>query len=337
MDGLNQRKIAELSQVSQATVSRVLNADSGVNEDVRRRVLAVVQAHDYVPNARAQSLRGQRSGTLGLVVNRAPEELIQNTFFSVLIVSILQHCGAKGYHLCVDTERPLESKRTIHEELLRTRRVDGLILAESQASDARIERLIDGGFPFVLIGRYPSENTVCSVDNDNIAAARRVTEKLLEHGRRRIAFIGGPAGIYVSEDRLLGYRHALEAAGLPVVEELIANGDFSEESGALVLQKFAALPEPPDAVIAVDDATAIGAMRAARDLHIDIPKQIAFVGFNDSVFCRYFDPPLSSVSIDIMKLGEMATTMLIDQIEHREVHPRRCIVPCNFIERASSL
>src|SRR5579862_5616318 len=198
MSELTQRQIAKISRVSQATVSRVLNNDPHVNEEVRDRVLAVVRTHDYVPDSRAQSLRAQRSGTLGLVVHRTPEQLAQDPFFSALIVAILQVGNMRGHHLCVDTARTVQSQRTVHEELLRTRRVDGLILVESKDYDERIARLIEGKFPFVLIGRYGRDDSIYSVDNDNVAAGRMVAEKLIADGHRRIAYLGGPAGVNVS-------------------------------------------------------------------------------------------------------------------------------------------
>ena len=335
MPELTQRQIAHLSDVSQATVSRVMNNDPRVDETVRERVLAIVRQHDYVPNARAQSLRGQKSGTLGLIVHRAPEELAIDPFFSALIVAILQVGSRSGYHLCVDTARTVASQRTIHEELLRTRRVDGLILVGTENDDERIARLLDGGFPFVLIGRHTPEEAIHSVDNDNIAAGEMIALELQRRGYQRIAYIGGPRGISVSEDRLTGCRNILHCDGNQWTTQFVAYSDFTESGGCTAMKQLLHSEVRPDAIIAVDDVTAVGAMRGARAHGLSIPDDMAFVGFNDSAFCAYADPPLSSVSIDITGLAHEATRTLIERIEQPDLIPSRRLIPCALVARAS--
>lgn len=336
MPDLTQEQIAELSRVSQATVSRVLRGDPRVNEELRQRVLEVIRQHGYVPDARAQSLRSQRTGTLGLVVHRSPKQLARDPFFSALIAAIIEFAGEGGYHLCVDAARAVQSRRAIYEDLLRTRRVDGLILVEPQTQDERMPRLLEEGFPFVLIGRYEPTDAVYSVDNDNIGAGYMATQHLLGKGHRRIAYISGPRGIFVCEDRWQGYRRALEEAGLAYAPELVAWGDFSEAHGYRSMSRLLGLPDPPTAVVAVDDLVAIGALRAAKERGVAIPQQVAVIGFNDSPFCQYVEPPLSSVAVDIRALAHLATQVLIDLIEEREVSQRRHIVPCHLVERAST-
>jgi len=336
MPDLTQEQIAELSRVSQATVSRVLRGDPRVNEELRQRVLEVIRQHGYVPDARAQSLRSQRTGTLGLVVHRSPKQLARDPFFSALIAAIIEFAGEGGYHLCVDAARAVQSRRAIYEDLLRTRRVDGLILVEPQTRDERMPRLLEEGFPFVLIGRYEPIDAVYSVDNDNIGAGYMATQHLLGKGHRRIAYISGLRGIFVCEDRGQGYRRALEEAGLAYAPELVAWGDFSEAHGYRSMSRLLGLPDPPTAVVAVDDVVAIGALRAAKEHGVAIPQQVAVIGFNDSPFCQYVEPPLSSVAVDIRALAHLATQVLIDLIEEREVSQRRHIVPCHLVERAST-
>ncbi|MGQ9487638.1 MAG: LacI family DNA-binding transcriptional regulator [Armatimonadota bacterium] len=336
MPDLTQVQIAELSQVSQATVSRVLRGDPRVNEEMRQRVLEVIRQHGYVPDARAQSLRSQRTGMLGLVVHRSPKQLARDPFFSALIAAIVEFAGERGYHLCVDAARAEQSRRAIYEDLLRTRRVDGLVLVEPQTQDERMLRLLEEGFPFVLIGRYEPTDAVYSVDNDNVGAGHMATKHLIGKGHRRIAYISGPRGIFVCEDRHQGYRQALSEAGVPYVPELVAWGDFSEAHGYRSMNRLLGLPEPPTAVVAVDDLVAIGALRAAQERGIAVPQQVAVIGFNDSPFCQYVDPPLSSVAVDIRGLAHIATQVLIRLIEEREVPQRRHIVPCQLMERSST-
>jgi len=336
MAEIRQTEIARLARVSQATVSRVLNNDPQVNEELRQRVLAVVEALGYVPDARAQSLRAQRTRLLGLVIHRAPTALAYDPFFSALIASIIDQAGKQGYHLCVDAARTVKGQRAIYEELLRTRRVDGLILVESETRDERIARLTAEGFPFVLIGRYAPEDAIYTVDNDNIGAARMATEYLLQRGHRRIAYIGGPAGLTVTRDRLRGYREALQAHGIGYDAQLVAFGAFSEHGGARAMSELLSLSQPPDAVLALDDVLAIGAMREAQQRGLRIPDDIAIIGFNNTPLCSFVEPSLTSVAIDIPALARAATQRLIDLIEGHTPSPRRLIVPAHLVPRESA-
>lgn len=338
MADLNQTEIARIAKVSQATVSRVLNNDPQVNEELRQRVLAAVEAYDYVPDARAQSLRNSSklSKTLGLVIHRAPARLAHDPFFSGLIAAILEQGGKHGYHLCVDAARTVHSRRAIYEELLRSRRVDGLILVESETDDERIERLDAQGFPFVLIGRYERGDTIYSVDNDNVGAAKMATEYLLGKGHTRIAFIGGPEGLVLTRDRLNGYQAALNEAGLTADGSLAFFSDFTEDGSARIMRDLMSLQDPPTAVLAMDDVLALGAMRAAKQLGKRVPDEMAIVGFNNSPLCSYVEPTITSVAVDIPALAKAATDMLIHLIEGCAVEPKRCIVPSELVIRGSA-
>lgn len=336
MADLKQVEIARLAGVSQATVSRVLNNDPQVNEEMRQRVLAVVESLGYVPDARAQSLRAQRTRLLGLVVHRAPSALAYDPFFSALIASIIDQAGKHNYHLCVDAARTARSQRAIYEELLRTRRVDGLILVESETRDQRIARLSQEGFPFVLIGRYQPEDALYSVDNDNIGASRMAVEYLIAKGHTRIAYLGGSAGLTVTRDRLQGYREALEAHGIPYDPCLALFTESSIAGGMNAMHDLLSLDQPPTALLAMDDLIAVGAMREAQRRGIRIPQQMAIVGFNDTPLCSLVEPALTSVAIDIPALARVATEHLIHLIEGRTVSPIRTIVPAKLVVRESA-
>lgn len=336
MADIKQSEIARLAGVSQATVSRVLNNDPQVNEEMRRRVLAVVEMLGYVPDARAQSLRAQRTRLLGLVIHRAPHALAYDPFFSALMASIIEEAGRHGYHLCVDAARTPRSQRAIYEELLRTRRVDGLILVESETRDQRIVRLTEQGFPFVLLGRYDPPDAIHSVDNDNVGAGSMATELLIRKGRQRIAYIGGASGLTVTRDRLQGYRHALEQHGIPYNPHYVVFTESSLQGGQRAMEDLLQLPQPPTAVVAMDDLIAVGAMRTAQQHGIRIPSEMAFVGFNDTPLCEMVEPTLTSIAIDIPTLARVSTERLIALIEGRTVEPKRLIVPAQLKEREST-
>lgn len=336
MADIKQSEIARLAGVSQATVSRVLNNDPQVNDEMRQRVLSVVEALGYVPDARAQSLRAQRTRLLGLVIHRAPQALTYDPFFSALMASIIEQAGRHGYHLCVDTARTPRSQRAVYEELLRTRRVDGLILVESETRDQRIVHLTQQGFPFVLLGRYDPPDAVYSVDNDNIGAGQMATEYLIKQGHRRIAYIGGASVLTVTRDRLQGYRNALEQHGLPYNPQWVFFTESSLQGGQRACNEILAMSPRPTAVVAMDDLIAVGAMRTAQKHGIRIPHEMAFIGFNDTPLCEMVEPTLTSVAIDIPCLARIATERLISLIEGCAVEPKRVIVSARLIVRSSS-
>jgi DNA-binding LacI/PurR family transcriptional regulator len=176
----------------------------------------------------------------------------------------------------------------------------------------------------------------CSVDNDNVGAARMATLYLIEQGCRHIGYIGGPAGLTVTRDRLRGYREAIESCGIPYDPRWVMFTEFSEQGGARAMAELLREAPPPDAVLALDDVLAIGAMREAQRHGLRIPEQLKVVGFNDTPLCAFVEPSLTSVAIDIAGLARAATQRLIDLIEGRAVEPRRLIVPARLVPRESA-
>ncbi|MCX7691763.1 substrate-binding domain-containing protein, partial [Thermoflexus sp.] len=169
--------------------------------------------------------------------------------------------------------------------------------------DPIVYALYHSSMPFVLVGRHPTLN-VSYVDVDNINGARSATAHLIGLGRRRIATITGPQNMIAGIDRLQGYREALEAHGLPILPDLIAEGDFSEQSGFMAMQKL--LPAQPDAVFVASDTMALGAMRALHRAGLRIPQDVAVIGFDDIPPAARFDPPLTTVRQPIHEMGYQA-------------------------------
>ncbi|RYG23622.1 LacI family transcriptional regulator, partial [bacterium] len=179
---VTQQDIARIANVSQATVSRVLAGDEKVEPNIRERVMEAVQRKNYKPDVRARSLRGAGTGLIGLVVNRPPGGLANDPFFARLTAEIIDYLAGHPYHLCLEGVGEGIGQTAIYDEMLRTRRVDGLILVESEARDERVARLRKDKFPFVLLGNPLASEEVHSVDNDNVHAAEIATTHLLDGG-----------------------------------------------------------------------------------------------------------------------------------------------------------
>jgi len=331
---VRQQDIAKLAKVSQATVSRVLAGDSKVDAKITARVRAVMTQHNYQPDVRARSLRNKHTGLIGLVIKRSHGGLVNDPFFANLVAEIMDYLDGQPFHLCLDIASDERTQGAIYDEMLRTRRVDGLILVESEARDERIKRLQSDAFPFVLIGNPHEEDAVWSVDNDNVLAAEMATRHLLEQGFQRVGMIAGPHGITVSEDRIQGYRRAVEAAGQQC---RIWNSAFGSDAARATT--LCALEEEgaPDAVVVLDDFMAMGVVQAARQRGARVPQDLGIVSFNDSNLCELLDCGLSSVSLNIGEIVRFACEQLFDAIDAEEgTQPLRRIVPCELKVRGSS-
>ena len=368
------KDVAERAGVSPSTVSRVIADHPRISRATKERVRAVMRELNYHPNAVARSLVRRRTQTIGVALSRSAEAALANPFFPEVLRGIGSFARQARYSLTLTTATTYDEERQQCMELLTQRRVDGLIVLASRIDDPLVDWLAENGYPFVVLGRVPGRE-VPHVNNDNTAAARRATEHLLEHGHRRIGFVGGPPDLIVSVDRLEGYKQALEAAGIPVRPEFIVSTDFSYEQSyeaarRLLAPEAAAQHTPPAAVgavasaaeapagpssaertvapamrpdgaqrptalVAIDDAVALGVLAAARDLGLRVPEDVSVLGFNDSPVCPHVAPPLSSVSIPVFEMGVAAARMLCELLEGKP-GPAEVILPAELVVRAST-
>lgn len=330
---ITQQDIAKLAQVSQATVSRVVAGDEKVEPSIRKRVADVMSENNYRPDVRARSLRGKKTGLIGLVIKRPPGGLSFDPFFARLTAEILDYLSGREYHLCLDTVLSEFGHEAIYDEMLRTRRVDGLILVESETRDERIERLRADQFPFVLIGN-PLDRLVHSVDNDNEFAGHIAATHLVEGGYRKIGFLAGRPGVTVSDDRIAGYSRAMSLAG---AAPLVFHSDFGSDAANKTAREVLASPDRPDALVVLDDFMAMGVVLAARAAHLRIPEDLGVVSFNDTPLCDLLECGLTSVSLNIAMIVQRACNRLLRIVEGRAIEAEaRTIVPCELMVRGSS-
>jgi DNA-binding LacI/PurR family transcriptional regulator len=332
---VTQQDIAKIASVSQATVSRVLAGDEKVESAIRERVVEAMRAHNYQPDVRARSLRSQKTHLIGLVLNRPVGGLSDDPFFAGLISEILDELNGTPYHLCLDMVSSVAGQSAVYDEMLRSRRVDGLILVESEATDLRIERLQQDHFPFVLIGNPLSSNQIHSVDNDNVLAAELATKHLMEQGYSRIGFLAGRPGITVSDDRIAGYQRALRGTNRP---DLIWHCDFGAFAARRAIESVLACADRPDALVVLDDYMALGVITGAREAGLKIPDDLGLVSFNDSRLCDLIEGGLTSVSLNMPLIVASACDRLLDIFDGRsDFKDRRIIVPTSLSIRGSSV
>lgn len=332
--GVTQQDIARMACVSQATVSRVLAGDTRVESTIRDRVSAVIKEHNYRPDVRARSLRKQLTGLVGLVVKRPTPNLAEEPFIADLIAGIMTQLAGTGYHLCLDFATSEVGQAAVYDEMLRTRRVDGLILVESEACDDRVRLLQEDRFPFVLVGNPMEHEEIVSVDNDNVDGGYVATRHLLSQGYRRVGIIAGPQGLTVSEDRITGYRRAVREFGQ---DSRIWYSEFGSTAARVLAEELLERPKAPDALVVLDDNMALGVILAAKTVGKRIPEDLGVVGFNDSSLCDLLDGGLTSVSLNIPLIASHATERLLQTIQGQPIDgPKRLIVPIELHVRGSS-
>lgn len=327
---VTQQDIARLSEVSQATVSRVLAGDERVDAQIRDRVLEIMSTHNYQPDVRARSLRQRKTHLIGLVLKREVGTLQGDPFFAMLVAEVVDAMAGSPWHLCVDIATDSSRQHAIYDELLRTRRVDGLILVESEASDHRILRLQHDQFPFVLIGNASEMPELHAIDNDNVKAAEIATQHLVDQGYKRIAFLGGPKSLTVTRDREQGYRNQVN-------EPIVAYSEFGYQSAreaACHLIKA----QKPDAIVAMDDTMAMGVSQAAREHKLHVPDDLGVVGFNDSAICDQIEGGLTSVNLQIDNMVRWSIRRLLQVIEKQPITGNhQAIMGCELKVRGSSV
>jgi LacI family transcriptional regulator len=322
------KDVARAAGVSVATVSRVHNGSALVKESTRRRVGEVAARLGYSPHGAARSLITNRTTTIGVLL---PD--LYGEFFSEVIRGIDQTAQRHGHHLLVSSSH---DDRSAVETALRSMRgrVDGLIVMWPDLDETAVPNL-PAGFPIVLLSAPIGPDGFDVITIANFEGAYAMVCHLLDLGHRRIAIIKGVEGNADAAERLRGYRGALASAGLGSAAIEVA-GDFTEASGFRSTRELLGREVQPTAIFAANDAMAIGALSALREVGLRVPNDVALAGFDDIPMARYLDPPLSSVHVDISALGEHATLRLLAALRDKDRHqPRAETLPTTLVLRRS--
>jgi LacI family transcriptional regulator len=328
-------EVARLAGVSRSTVSRVINDQPNVRSEVRERVWQVIHQVGYQPHAAARSLVTNRSKIIGMIIPEAVTTIFTDPFFSLLLRGATDACNSHRYQLMLSLFTTNTDRQEIYQRILHSGYLDGVIVASASLDDPLISDLLRDRIPFVSVGQHPNK-PVHYVDADNVSGARMAVEHLIRQGHRRIATITGPLNMIAGQDRLNGYRQALEARGIPVEEELIVEGDFTEASGTVAIQRL--LPISPSAVFVASDMMAIGALKALRQANRQVPQDIALVGFDDIPVASAIVPALTTVRQPIERMGFMAVEVLLSVLEDssgEEAPAQRIVLPTELVIRAS--
>jgi LacI family transcriptional regulator len=313
---MNLEDIAKLAGVSRSTVSRVVNNDRRVSDDVRSRVLRIIEETNYHPNAAARSLASRRTRIIGLLIPQAMGDVFGDSWFPVMIQGCMDGCHEADHSLMLLMESstdPVSVSRLI-ERTLRSRHLDGLVISSTLNDDLLSDQLKHEGFPFITIGRGVGQQHNF-VDVDNRLAASLATEHLIAHGYRRLAMISGPDSMVAAEDRREGFLDAVTSANLDMNDIQIRFADYNEHKAYVATLELLAQPVVPEAIFAASDTMARGVLRAAQTCGVRVPEDLAVFGFDGIQLDLIESQGLSTMRQPAKQIGRRAIELLVQIIQ----------------------
>jgi DNA-binding LacI/PurR family transcriptional regulator len=328
-------EVARAAGVSRATASRVVNGSPTVRMEVRQSVERAIAQLGYVPNRAARSLVTRRNDSVGVVIAEPTGRIFGDPFFVEVLRGIGAGLASREMQLVlVMSQSPEEQRRA--ERYLTRGHVDGVILFSLHDNDPLPAHLQSHGVPVVVGGEPPRGARVSYVDNDNHGGAVAAVKHLIDLGRSTVATITGPPDMPAGVTRQVAYRDALRAAGRTPDPRLEENGGFTREGGQLAMEALLQRCPDIDAVFAASDLMAAGALTALHAAKRRVPKDIAVVGFDDSVIARFTVPPLSSVRQSMEVMGRELVNVLLQGVDSRDRVVRRVVLGTELIVRQSS-
>jgi LacI family transcriptional regulator len=329
--------IARELNTTAATVSRALSNHPRISDKTKKSVHLAASKLKYKRNRVASSLRSGKTHVIGVIIPSA-----EINFFGSVVHGIESIANTHGYTVLLyqsNESREYEEKGL---ETFLSARVDGILvsLAKGTTDYSHFREIKSRGIPIVFFDRTHDDLGINSVVIDDYKGAYMATEHLISGGYKRIAHITGPLHLKNFHDRLNGYRDAIKAAGLNFEESLVYKGNVSIESGREGVRYFMELPEPPDAIFATEDFTALGVMKELKERGIRIPDQFGVIGFANELFGEHITPTLSTVDQQTIQMGKSALNLLLELIEKKQAtdgRVQKIILEPRIIFRNSSV
>ena len=329
----NIHDVAKKAGVAPITVSRVINNSGYVSDNVRKKVNAAIAELGYVPNVLARSLKSKRTNTLALVFTD-----ITNPFFNILARGVEDTASDAGFNVIFCNTDESQEKEDNYIQLLLQKQVDGILLVPAASNTKSIGLIQEQKTPLVILDRRVPFKNVDIVRGDSEGGAYQITKYLIELGHRRIAAFSGPKEVSTADDRLQGYKRAMEDGGLQ--EYIECNyGYFTQDSGKNHTRKLFSREPTPTAIFAANNLIAIGTLAALRELNLKVPADVSVVSFDDIPENLTTFPFLTVVAQPPYEMGKKATELLIERIKNLpEVDGgfQEIVFQVEFIERASS-
>jgi len=329
----NIEDIAKAAGVSRSTVSRVLNGEQYVSATTRERVMSIIEREGYTPNPAARALVTQRSQAIGVMIPHDLATVFDNPwYFPTLLQGVSDRTTERGYAMLLWMGRSENAEDLLYRRVTNNRLMDGMLVASATGDNPLIPHLLDSGLPFVTVERPATHgDRINYVTLDNIEGARTAVSHLIRLGRRRIGIITGALNNMDGVDRLVGYKQALIQAGLPIEPSLIAEGNWDTQGGHQAAKRL--IENGVDAIFSSNDIMALGVIEAATEMGVQIPRDLALIGFDDLPLASPI--PLTTIRQPLRQKGAAAIDLLLDLIEGRTVGPQHIFLPTQLVIRQS--
>jgi DNA-binding LacI/PurR family transcriptional regulator len=326
-------EVAAHAGVSRATVSRVVNDSPKVSPEAKAAVERSIEALRYVPNRAARSLVTKRTDAIALVIAERESRLFADPVLAGMVTGIAAELANTDYMFVLVTAQGDEGRIANY---IRNRHADGVILMSLHGDDGLLSLVERQHMPAVLSGRPLSNHVIPYVDSDNVGGARTAVEYLFGQGRRHVVSIAGPDEMCAGVDRLDGFRQGLPRGVQKNWRQLVASGNFTEESGEAAMRELLDRQPRLDAVFAANDLMAAGALRVIKATGRKVPDDVAIVGFDDSHVARHTDPQLTSVRQPIDDLGRNMARLLLARLPEGAAVPDPVVLPTELVIRESA-
>ncbi|MEH8132222.1 substrate-binding domain-containing protein [Gallibacterium anatis] len=323
------KDIARIAKVSTSTVSHVINNTRYVSDEIREKIMKVVNELNYTPSAVARSLKVKETKTLGMLVTAT-----SNPFFAEVVSGVEQYCNQHHYNLIISSIDGNEQRLQQNIQTLIQKQVDGLLLMYSNTRHAMVEQL-NLNLPIVVMDWWPTELNADKIYENSEFGAYLATKTLIEQGHKNIAIITGKLDKSLAHNRLLGYQKALQDAHLPINPDWIIESHFDFEGGVEGMKKLLQITPRPTAVFACSDTIAVGVYQVAWQQGLRIPQDISVIGYDNIMLAQYLTPPLTTIHQPKAELGKLAVETLLERIKSPDLEYKTTMLQPQLIWRAS--
>lgn len=329
------KDISRTLNISVSTVSRALRNTYDVSPETREKVLAKASEMRYQPNFNAISLAGGKTHNIGVVL-----PLITNYYFSTVVTGMQEAAYKNGYNVILFITDNSSEKEILLTQDISIASLDGLLVSVTSNKGVvnHYNRIIKNyKKPIVFFDRAIDRINTSKVLQDDYNGAVEAVEHLIKNGYGKIAHITGPKGLDLTQRRLKGYIDTLKKHDVPVNPKWIVHSEFSQQSGEQDARHLFQSGETPDAIFAVNDRKAVGAILALKEKNIVIGKEVGVIGFTNDPIASIVTPTLSTISEPAFDIGKQSVEILFKHLSKKEFLPRDIILPCKLIKRESTM
>ena len=327
--------IARVAGVSKSTVSRVLNKQTNISPEAREKVLKAIEELNYQPNKLARALTSSGFDAIMVISTRSTKTTAGNPFFSDVLHAITAKAEEEGFDVILQTSKSSEDDLQKCVGKIKQKMIKGIIMLSSPANESFFATLDEYGVPVVVIGKVEGNyQNIYSVDTDNFHDSAILTDSFIKHGRTKIACLHAPLDYHVSIDRQAGYKSSLEKHGIAINPDWVIDGGYTHESALQAACQLLSSDNPPDAVFATDSMKLLSLYRAADELNLTIPEQVAMAGYSDPMLSLILTPAPGGFDIPTRKLGEESCDLLFRCIADKPA-PHKVLVETHFSDATS--